>query len=88
MARTSRSRLPREHAREGSRRVNKPRDIPRYTLTRQEAAASLGISLDTFEEHIQHELRLVRVGRLVLVPTRELERWVEKTAALTLESVA
>lgn len=54
--------------------------VPRTALTRAEAAASLGISLDAFETHVQPDLRLVRVGRLRLVPPRELERWVDAHA--------
>jgi excisionase family DNA binding protein len=53
-----------------------------------EAASSLGVSIDFFEAHVQGELRLVRRGRLVLVPVSELERWVERNAALTVEAVA
>lgn len=50
-------------------------------LTRREAAASLSMSLDHFERHVQPHLSLVRSGRLRLVPAAELERWVELTAA-------
>jgi excisionase family DNA binding protein len=64
---------------------NPPRDVPRFALTRAEAAASLGVSVDFFEEHVQGDLRLVRRGRLVLVPVKELERWVDRSAARTLE---
>jgi excisionase family DNA binding protein len=53
----------------------------RLALTRAEAAAAIGVSLDSFERHIQHELRVVRRGRLRLVPVRELERWLEANAA-------
>jgi hypothetical protein len=38
--------------------------VPPIALTRSEAAASLGVSLDFFEDHIQGELRLVRRGSL------------------------
>jgi excisionase family DNA binding protein len=55
--------------------------LPRFALTRVEAAASLGVSVDFFEEHVQPDLRIVRVGRLRLVPPAELERWVERHAA-------
>jgi excisionase family DNA binding protein len=64
------------------------RDVPRFSLTRSEAATSLGVSVDFFEQHVQPELRLVRRGRLVLVPTAELERWVAQNAAVTLEAVS
>ena len=58
---------------------------PRLALSRAEAAASLGISVDSFERHIQGELRLIRRGRLRLVPVRELERWLDSNAARVLE---
>jgi hypothetical protein len=51
------------------------------------AASMLGVSVDFFEQEVQPELRLIRRGRLVLVPVRELERWAERNAALTLERV-
>jgi excisionase family DNA binding protein len=62
-----------------------PRLLPRLALRREEAAASLGVSLDYFEDHIQPELRLVRRGRLRLVAVRELERWLEANGARVLE---
>jgi len=55
----------------------------RLTLSPQEAADTLGVSRDYFDEHVKPELRVVRRGRLVLVPLHELERWVERSAALT-----
>jgi excisionase family DNA binding protein len=57
----------------------------RLALTRAEAAAAIGISLDSFERYVQGDLRLVRRGRLRLVPVVELERWLEREAALTLD---
>lgn len=58
----------------------------RVALTRQEAAASLGMSVDHFERHVQYKLRVIRSGRLLLVPVAELHRWAEREAALTLGS--
>ncbi len=58
--------------------------VPRVALTRAEAAAALGMSLDSFERHVQPELRLVRRGSIVLVPVGELERWVAEVAERTL----
>jgi hypothetical protein len=57
------------------------------TLTRAQAAEALGISLKTFERHVQPDLRLVRISRLRLVPVRELERWIEHHSARTLEGI-
>jgi hypothetical protein len=58
--------------------------IPRVALSREEAAASLGMSLDSFERHVQPELRMIRRGKLRLVPVHELERWAEASAERTL----
>ena len=55
--------------------------IPRTALTREEAAASLGMSLDSFERYVQPTIRLVRLGRMRLVPVSELERWLADHAA-------
>lgn len=57
--------------------------IPRLALTREEAAAAVGMSLDSFERHVQPDVRLLRLGRLRLVPVRELERWAEEHATRT-----
>ena len=54
--------------------------IPRYTLTRREAAASLGISINHFERKVQPELKLVISGQLILIPVAELESWVQRHA--------
>lgn len=55
------------------------------TLTKAEAAEALGISIDSFERHVQPELRVIRRGRMRLVPLRELERWATENASLTLD---
>jgi excisionase family DNA binding protein len=62
--------------------VSAPRatHIPRLTLTPQEAADVLGMSRDFFDQHVRDDLRVVRKGRLVLVPWAELERWVDENS--------
>lgn len=55
-------------------------NVPRVALTRLEAAAALGMSLDSFERHVQPELKLVRRGKLRLIPVVELERWAIENA--------
>lgn len=60
------------------------RSSPQLALSVEEAAASLSLSRDSFERYVMPELRLVRVGRRLLVPRRELERWVEQNAAIAL----
>jgi excisionase family DNA binding protein len=76
------------HARSG---VVDPRDAElagtpvRLALGPDEAAASLSVSRDFFDRHIAPELRIVRRGRRRLVPVRELERWLDVSAALALD---
>jgi hypothetical protein len=38
------------------------------------------MSLDSFERHVQPDLRLIRRGRLRLVPVDELRRWATEQA--------
>jgi excisionase family DNA binding protein len=59
--------------------------VQRLALSPDESAAALGVSRDFFDERIADELRAVRRGRLKLFPVRELERWLEREAHLTLE---
>src|SRR5438874_12089378 len=54
--------------------------LGRLALSKQEAAEALGVSVDFFEEHVMHELRIVRRGRRRLIPVRELERWLDESA--------
>ncbi len=49
-------------------------------LAKPEAAAALGMSVDSFERHVQSDLRCIRRGRLRLFPVAELERWAEANA--------
>ena len=59
--------------------------LPRIALTREEAAAALGMgSVDSFERYVQPHVRMIRRGRLRLVPVRELERWAAEAAERTL----
>ena len=62
--------------------------IPRLALRKTEAAQALGMSVDFFEDHVLHELRIVRRGRLILVPIRELERWLGENQHRTLGDIA
>jgi hypothetical protein len=60
--------------------------VQRYALRREEAAASLGMSVDTFERRVQPFLKVVPCGQLVLVPPGEIERWVRENARLLVET--
>jgi hypothetical protein len=59
--------------------------VPRLALSKAEAAAAIGASVDFLESHVLGELRVVRRGRRVFIPVAELSRWLERNAALTLE---
>lgn len=65
--------------------MSAPAPSSRLALTPIEAAAAIGVSRDFFDEHVKPELRVVRRGRLVLVPVRELERWLDQSAERVLE---
>lgn len=53
---------------------------PRLALNRQEAAEAIGISLDSFERHVQGELPCVYVGARRIYPVHVIEAWLEKKA--------
>ncbi len=59
--------------------------MPRFVLTPVEAAQSLGCSRDFFDKRIAPELRWVRRGPLKFVAIAEIEDWLRRNAALTLE---
>jgi|GEM_PF-565147 len=59
-------------------------NVPRLALSKAEAAEALGVSVDFLEEHVMHELRIVRRGRRRLIPTAELMRWLDHNAQRTL----
>jgi excisionase family DNA binding protein len=63
----------------------KPNLGTRLALTVTEAAGALGVSPDFFAAHVQAELRWVRRGTKKLVSVRELEAWLERNGARTLE---
>ncbi len=49
---------------------------PRLALGPAEAAASLGLSRDTFDSQVLPDLKVIRIGRRILVGVAELERWI------------
>jgi hypothetical protein len=58
--------------------------VPRLALTKSEVADALGVSPDFVQDHVWHELRIVRRGRKAFVALTELQRWLDANAALTL----
>lgn len=59
--------------------------VPRLALNIEQACAALGVSWDVWREHVEPDVRLVRVGARKLVPVAELERWLAEHAEATLE---
>jgi hypothetical protein len=45
----------------------------------------LAVSEDYLDEQIRPELRVVRRGRRVLFPVKELERWLDRQASLAFD---
>lgn len=60
----------------------------RLALRKEEAAASLGISDESFDRYVKPHLRVVRAGKLRLYPLAELERFLAEQASSPLEDVA
>jgi hypothetical protein len=58
--------------------------VPRLALTREEAAAAMSMSLDSWERHVQPSIRMVRAGRMRLVPITEITRWLDENAEHTI----
>lgn len=58
--------------------------IPRFALTKPEGAASLGMSLTFFEEHVYPHLDVIRRGKKVLIPVSEIERWTRENTETVL----
>lgn len=59
--------------------------VPCLALQRKEAAAALGIAVDTFDRHVKPTLRAVYLGSVRLYPIAELEQWLRAHAHGTLD---
>jgi hypothetical protein len=71
------------------RRMERPiAAVERLLYTREEAAAALGMSVDTFERRVQPFIRVVPCGALVQVPPDELRRWVRSNQQSLMRSGA
>jgi hypothetical protein len=62
-----------------------PRAVPALALRPDQAAQALGVSRSFFFSEILPELRVVRCGRLRIVPVRSLEDWLERNSARAME---
>lgn len=59
--------------------------VERILYTREEAATSLGMSIDTFERRVQPFIKIVPCGALVQVEPDELRRWARENARWLVE---
>jgi hypothetical protein len=59
--------------------------VERIALTKPEAAASLGMSVDSLERYVIPDVKVIRKGKLVLVDVDELRRWSRENSARTVE---
>ncbi|CAA9476501.1 MAG: hypothetical protein AVDCRST_MAG53-335 [uncultured Solirubrobacteraceae bacterium] len=71
---------------ESRTRVGHPASPGRLALSKRETAEALGVSVDFLEEHVMHELRVVRCGRRRLIPVSEVERWLDENAMRALDA--
>ena len=55
----------------------------RLALQRKEAAAALGVGVDTFDRYVRPQLRCVYVGDVRLWLVADLERWLESRAMMS-----
>jgi hypothetical protein len=65
--------------------VSRPRvdvAVPALALRRAEAAAALGVSLETFDAHIRPHIAAVQIGTVVVYPRTELERFLNEHAQI------
>jgi hypothetical protein len=49
-------------------------------LPKPQAAAALGMSVDSFDRYVGPHVRCIRRGRLRIYPVAELERWADENA--------
>lgn len=71
-------RLDQADVRQLARRVGPA--VPSLALTVEQACLSLNVSWDFWRANIEPDIALVRIGRRKLVPTQELERWLDTHA--------
>ncbi len=55
-------------------------------VAKTDAAALLGMSVDSFERYAQPDLRVIRRGRMRLFPVADLEQWAHANAEHVLPS--
>ena len=72
------------HLAEQQQKPAAPQETGKLALSKAEAAEALGMSVDHLERHVLPDLRIVRSGRLRLIPLTEIEAWLDRSASRTL----
>jgi hypothetical protein len=52
--------------------------IPALALRRAQAAASLGVSIELFDEHVRPHVTAARIGTVDTYPVSELQRYLDQ----------
>ncbi len=64
--------------------IARPVTVAPIALSKPDAAAALGMSVDSFERYVMADVRCIRRGRMRLFPVVELQRWADENAERTL----
>ena len=72
----------------GTRQDSHLADAPRLALNIKDACQALSVSWDVWKQHIEPDVRIVRIGTRKLVPVAELQRWLADHAETTLSDHA
>ena len=56
--------------------------VPALALRRAEAAAAIGVSLETFDAHVRPNLPAAQLGGVTVYPVTELKRYLQDTATV------
>lgn len=62
--------------------------VPRLALSKDEAAAALGISEQSFDRYVRAHVPCVRRGRMRLYRPADLDRWLERHVSLAGEEAS
>jgi len=62
--------------------------VPALALRRAQAAAALGMSVDTFDQHVRPYVPAARIGGVVVYRTADLDSWLAEQATSPIDDVA
>jgi hypothetical protein len=61
--------------------------VPALALRRAEAAAALGVSLETFDHHVRPNVAVARAGSVTVYPVAGLAAWLEREASAPIDDL-